>query len=91
MTLGGHNETGCHVKVKAWLYLMRNKRLEKKIGDTLPIDETGQVCRPDSLGSSDMKTIESREGPFIEVVAGSVSFPKNLTPPNLEFWNSRYK
>ena len=91
MTLGGHNKTGCNVKVKEWLYLMRNKRLEKKIGDTLPIDEAGQVCRLDSLGSSDMKTIESREGPFIEVVVGSVSFPKNLTPPNLEFWNSSYK
>jgi hypothetical protein len=24
-------------KVKAWLYLMRKKGLEKKIGDTLPI------------------------------------------------------
>ena len=28
--------------------------------------------------------IESREGPFIEVVAGSVSFPMSPTPPNLE-------
>jgi len=35
-------------KVKAWLYLMRKKGLEKKIGDTLPIDETGQVHCLDS-------------------------------------------
>jgi hypothetical protein len=32
----------------------------------------------------DLNMIESREGPFIEVVAGSVSFPTSLTPPNLE-------
>jgi len=38
-----------------------------------------------------MNTIESREGPFTEVVAGSVSFPTNLTSSNLEFWNSKYK
>jgi hypothetical protein len=38
-----------------------------------------------------MKTIESGKGPFIKVVAGSVSFPTSLTPSNLEFWNSIYK
>jgi len=35
-------------KVKAWLYLIRKKGLKKKIGDTLPIDEIGQVRRLDS-------------------------------------------
>jgi hypothetical protein len=35
-------------------------------------------------GILDLKTTEFREGPPIEVVAGSVSFPTNLTPPNLE-------
>jgi len=29
--------------------------------------------------------IEYEEGPFIKVVAGSVSFQTYLTPPNLEF------
>jgi hypothetical protein len=31
-----------------------------------------------------MKTIESREDPFIIVVVGSVSFSTSLTPYNLE-------
>jgi hypothetical protein len=35
-------------------------------------------------GILDLKTTEFREGPPIEVVARSVSFPMNLTPPNLE-------
>jgi len=58
--------------------------IEDKIRDTLSIDETEQVCHPDSWGNSYMKKIESREGPFIEVVSRSVSFPTNLTSPNLE-------
>jgi len=58
--------------------------IEDKIGDTLSIDESGQVCHPDSWGNSYMKKIESREDPFIEVVSKSVSFPMNLTSPNLE-------
>jgi len=35
-------------------------------------------------GILDLKTTKFREGPLIEVVAESVSFPTNLTPPNLE-------
>jgi len=35
--------------------------------------------------------MESKEGPFIEVVAGSISFSTSLTLPNLESLNSIYK
>jgi hypothetical protein len=47
MTLRGQRRVEMY-KVKAWLYLMRKKGLEKKIRDTLPIDETGQVRHLDS-------------------------------------------
>jgi len=58
--------------------------LEIKIVGTFSIDKTGQIRCPGSWGNLDLKMIESREGPFIEVVAGSVSFPTSPTPPNLE-------
>ena len=44
-----------------------------------------------SWGNLDLKKIESRKGPFIEVVDESVIFPTSLTPSNVEFWNSRYR
>jgi hypothetical protein len=49
-----------------------------------PLAKQGRFAALSSGGILDLKTIEFREGPLIEVVAGSVSFPTNPTPPNLE-------
>jgi hypothetical protein len=49
-----------------------------------PLAKQGRFTALFPGGILDLKTTEFREGPHIEVVAGSVSFPTNLTSPNLE-------
>ena len=64
--------------------------IEDELGILSPFCKIRQIRCPIFWGNLDLKNIESKKGPFIEVVSGSVSFPKSPTPSNLEFWNSRY-
>ena len=66
-------------------------RIEDELGILSPFCKIRQIRCPIFWGNLDLKNIESKKGPFIEVVAGSVIIPKSLTPYNLEFWNSKYR